>query len=147
MHTPTGNSRSALRGQPSILAGPTDRPGPWVIERVLERYRSLEILAGGLALFVIVLPGQWPTFSSGCVVVALCALAAVALLLEFLARTEVRRIERSAVEYDNSLCLICGYCLKHLPETHMCPECGTQYDLNHVVAEWQAYFISRKRKR
>jgi len=124
-----------------------ERPGPWVIEKVFTRYRSLEILAAGLALFVIVLPGQWPRLSSGYVVVVLCTLAAIALLLELLARAEVRRIEKSAVEYDNSLCLICGYCLEHLPKKHICPECGTQYDLDHVVAEWQGHFASRKRKR
>lgn len=111
------------------------------------RYRRLEILAAGLALFVIVLPGQWPRFSPDYVVAVLCALAAVALLLEILARAEVRRIEKSAMEYNNSLCLICGYCLQHLPEKHICPECGTEYDLDDVVAEWQAHFASRKRKR
>lgn len=58
-----------------------------------------------------------------------------------------REIEVFAAEYDNNLCLMCGYCLKHLPEKHICPECGTHYDLDHVVAEWQTYLSSRRKNR
>jgi hypothetical protein len=39
--------------------------------------------------------------------------------------------------------VICGYCLKNLPKEHVCPECGTQYEIEEVKGRWSEYLNRR----
>lgn len=49
-----------------------------------------------------------------------------------------RRLQRKLNECGRLMCLECGYDLRHL-ETRKCPECGTPFDPNRVVARWTAW--------
>lgn len=48
-------------------------------------------------------------------------------------------IERSAY----ALCPNCGYSLVGLPREHECPECGYEYDLVEVEAQWREWFPTK----
>lgn len=66
-------------------------------------------------------------------------------LLPFLAvacyviRRYPRKLLRHVKEANFAACLHCGYNLGGLPEKHVCPECGVEYNLADVKAMWQQY--------
>jgi hypothetical protein len=37
------------------------------------------------------------------------------------------------------LCLNCGYSLRGLPKSHICPECGVGYDIESVRRKWERW--------
>jgi hypothetical protein len=63
-------------------------------------------------------------------------------VLRWVAR-EIRGVVREVHDSQYCLCLACGYCLKGLPASHQCPECGTPYDIEEVRRKWAAYLADR----
>ena len=56
------------------------------------------------------------------------------LLLRFLLRIH-GRLEAS----DHRLCCRCGYSLEALRDTGQCPECGSDYRIRDVQADWRQF--------
>ena len=56
------------------------------------------------------------------------------LALHFVERNKTRRLLN---ETDCRLCLNCRYVLRELPDEGVCPECGEEYELKHLRAEWK----------
>jgi len=52
-----------------------------------------------------------------------------------------------AAEYDNNLCLICGYCPRYPPAKHIGPECGEPYDIAIVKKTWKQCFEAQRAKK
>jgi hypothetical protein len=50
-----------------------------------------------------------------------------------------RRFLRRVFTDDAEHCLNCGYLLIGLPRTHICPECGVNYDVHEVKLAWVRY--------
>ncbi len=42
-----------------------------------------------------------------------------------------------AAEYR--ICMQCGQLLRGLPDRHLCPECGSQYDYDRLAENWKAW--------
>lgn len=71
-------------------------------------------------------------------------IAAASATLAFLGYAPHRlRWRRKTINAEYELCLECGFCLKGLPIKHICPECGTPYDLYVVKRTWTAWVRER----
>lgn len=48
-----------------------------------------------------------------------------------------RRVQRTVRKARYASCLYCAYPLDGLPEKHICPECGLEYNLEEVREVWR----------
>ena len=75
-------------------------------------------------------PSGWMWFVDLALVVVFFGLIALGLV----ERSKTRRLLN---ETDCRLCLSCRYILTELPDEGVCPECGEEYELNYLRAEWR----------
>ena len=54
-------------------------------------------------------------------------------------RSTVRRFENSLAKADYRFCLDCAYDLQGLPQRHVCPECGREYEIEILQADWKRW--------
>ncbi|MDX2148732.1 MAG: hypothetical protein SFZ23_14560 [Planctomycetota bacterium] len=48
--------------------------------------------------------------------------------------------KRFLAPHSAFICTICHYKLRDLPDAGRCPECGTEYTRNDLVAKWEKHF-------
>lgn len=59
------------------------------------------------------------------------------IIVRSLYRRRRNRLITSLKANDFQLCLGCGYALGGLPQSHKCPGCGLDFELDHVTQQWQ----------
>lgn len=123
-------------------------PAPPVVSRAEQG--DIHLLTLGLSLvviFCVALPYLWG--GSGRPYIAIAGFVALAVGYQAWKTLGggASGLCRQASENDYCLCLICGYCLKGLPEKHRCPECGTPYEIEDVKRHWSEYLGDRAARR
>jgi len=66
-----------------------------------------------------------------------CMTAMIFVLVFWGSRVANRRVVFELREFELAVCDKCGYCLRGLPESHTCPDCGHEYDLADLRDTWQ----------
>ena len=121
-------------------------PAPPVIKRL---GRKVQIVAGALLIFLILLPNLLGLLGVDLVQHAhyapyiMAGLFGIGILIVRGSWKDIPLLTREAKANDYCLCLICGYCLKGLPDEHRCPECGSTYDIEDVKRIWSEYVADR----
>ena len=121
-------------------------PAPPVVKRLEKKPW---VVAGTLVVFTLLLPTlfyflkidpvQYADYASYVVV----GLFVIGFFIMRRIWREIPALTLEARANDYCLCLICGYCLKGLPEKHRCPECGTSYEIEDVKRKWSEYLADR----
>jgi len=57
--------------------------------------------------------------------------------LIFVPRLAVKHFSKELEKYSYEICPNCGYVLFKLPRKNVCPECGTNYDIEIVKENWK----------
>lgn len=83
-------------------------------------------------------------FAGGLSYLVMCLSGGLPWLLVVAMRRRVRTILEAADRMEYSMCLNCGYDLRHLPEESACPECGVKYSIEKIQARWKSLVRARK---
>ena len=97
-------------------------PGVFLISYCCGLLRGIDDIAAPLA-------------GRACLV--LCTVPALMYAPALLLRRSVKKAVQRALKEGGQSCLNCGYDLRGLPEKHVCPECGFEYDLESVRQAWR----------
>ncbi len=110
--------------------------------RVTVRATGLAALALSVAMLVEIISkfGWGSRRISGSIILPFSVVIIVhSLVVAFGFRFARGRFKRDLIRNDWRICMACGYNLQGLPDHHSCPECGTEYDVDALTRDWQAW--------
>lgn len=100
------------------------------------------LLMSALLLIEVVTEFGWGSLpiSRGSIILPFSiAMVVHSLVVAFGFRFARGRFKRRLIGTDWRICIACGYNLQGLPNRHACPECGSEYDVETLAREWQAW--------
>ena len=128
--------------QGALLRRPTHMPRPFWSRVAWVRIPCWAMYVSGFS--VVVTSGSSPTFATIGLFVGLGLIFGAWLVWSIFPSTAKRRMVKRLEECDYRLCLTCGYRLEDLPLKHVCPECGSTFDIEQVRAAWR-HWVQRNR--
>ncbi len=85
-----------------------------------------------LAMMLTGMTGTWSSLATG-------LLLTLFIVDGYLTYSRHIRLKRRVLAADYSVCYGCGYDLRGLPEVHLCPECGDDYEMDKLHEAWQKH--------
>lgn len=108
------------------------------------RWRCYLAFGSAYLLVALYLCGMLPGIPRWALPIFLLFAMSSGALWSLATRRRLRGFVRKLREQDMHLCMNCGYSLHGLPARHVCPECGTDYDVDALRQAWEHWIKKRR---